>query len=255
MAAGGQQRAQQASPRRSSAQRRPERGRLAQLRAIDRPREKALGSGIATLDDVELLALLLRTGLPDEDVLSFSARLLREHDGLTGLARCDLATLVAMRGLGPAKAGEIAAAIEIARRIARVAARRERPLLRSPEQVAEHLALGMAVLAHEELWCLPLDARQRLIGGPRVASHGDVDGTDAGPRAFFRLALCAGASSCIAVHNHPSGDPAPSLPDRRATVRLVAAGRTLDLPLDDHVILGAGGSFVSLRRAHPECFG
>jgi DNA repair protein RadC len=249
MAAGRQQRAQDGAPSRPAAGR-----RLAQLRPLDRPREKALGSGIAALDDAELLALLLRTGLPDEDVLSFSARLLAEHDGLTGLARCDLATLVAIRGLGPAKAGEIAAAIEIARRIAGAAARRERPLLRTPEQVAAYLALGMAVLGHEELWCLPLDARQRLIGAPRVASLGDVDGTDAGPRAFFRLALAAGASSCIAVHNHPSGDPAPSLPDRRATVRLVLAGRTLDLPLDDHVVLGAGGSFVSLRRAHPECF-
>jgi DNA repair protein RadC len=254
MASGRQPRAQESSARRARASARLARGRLARLRQIDLPREKALGSGIATLDDSELLALLLRTGLPDEDVLSFSARLLLEYDGLTGLARCDLATLVAIRGLGPAKAGEIAAAIEIARRIARVAARRERPLLRTPEQVAEHLALAMAVLAHEELWCLPLDARQRLIGGPRVASAGDVDGTDAGPRAFFRLALGAGASSCIAVHNHPTGDPAPSLSDRRATMRLVAAGRTLDLALDDHIILGAGGSFVSLRRVHPECF-
>jgi DNA repair protein RadC len=255
MGAGRQQRAQEAAPARTSAPGRAGHGRLARMSQVDRPREKALSSGIAALDDAELLALLLRTGLPDEDVLSFSARLLSEHDGLTGLARCDLATLVAIRGLGPAKAGEIAAAIEIARRIARVAARRERPLLRTPEQVAEYLALSMAVLGHEELWCLPLDARQRLIGGPRVASLGDVDGTDAGPRAFFRLALSAGASSCIAVHNHPSGDPSPSVPDRRATIRLVAAGRTIDLALDDHVILGAGGSFVSLRRAHPECFG
>ncbi len=254
MANGRRQRAQEAAARRARVPPRAARGGLARLPALDRPREKALGSGIATLDDAELLALLLRTGLPDEDVLSFSARLLDEHDGLTGLARCDLPALIAIRGLGPAKAGEIAAAIEIARRIARVAARRERPLLRTPEQVAEHLALGMAVLGHEELWCLPLDARQRLIGGARVASLGDVDGTDAGPRAFFRLALRAGASSCIAVHNHPTGDPAPSSSDRRATIRLVAAGRTLDLALDDHVIIGAGGSFVSLRRAHPECF-
>ena len=208
--------------------------------AGDRPREKALLSGMGSLSDGELLEL--------------SERLLADHDGLLGLARLDLGTLIRSHGLGLAKASEIKAAIEMARRIARSAHRRERPRLRTAEEVAEYLSLSMVVLGHEELWCLALDARSRLIGEPRVVSTGDVDGTDAAPRAFYRLALIAGATSCIAVHNHPTGDPSPSPHDHTATMRLVAAGRLLDLPLNDHVVVGDAGRFVSLRRAAPECF-
>jgi DNA repair protein RadC len=228
--------------------------RMRRLPACDRPREKALAHGMGSLNDGELLALLLRTGIGGEDVLAFADRLLADHDGLIGLARLDLPALIGMRGLGPAKASEILAAIEIAKRIARSAQRRERPLLRNAEEVAEFLALSMAVLGHEELWCLPLDARHRLIGEPRVVSKGDVDGTEAGPRAFFRIALAAGASTCVAVHNHPTGDPEPSLMDRTITVRLATCGRLLGLHLADHVVLGDAGRFVSLRNQCPECF-
>jgi DNA repair protein RadC len=228
--------------------------RLAQLREEDRPREKALRSGIKALSDGELLALLLRTGAGDEGVMELADRLLAEHDGLVGLARCGLDALAGTRGLGPAKTAEIAAAFELAVRIAQAGRRRDRPRLRAPEEVAAYLAAELVMLRHEEFWCLPLDARGCLIGEPRVASKGDVDGTEAGPRAFFRLALAAGAVSCIAVHNHPTGDPSPSGPDRAVTVRLVQAGRTLDLPLHDHLIMGDGGRFVSLRRVCPECF-
>jgi DNA repair protein RadC len=93
----------------------------------------------------------------------------------------------------------------------------------------------------------------RLIGAPRQITRGDVDHTDAGPRAFFRCALSVGAAQAIAVHNHPSGDATPSPADAAVTRRLVAAGRTLDLPLIDHVIVAAGG-FTSLRRAQPVLF-
>ena len=105
----------------------------------------------------------------------------------------------------------------------------------------------------DRLWCLPLDRQSRLIGAPRVVSKGDVDGTDAGPRAFFRAALTAGAVSAIAVHNHPSGDPSPSAADREVTRRLVQAGRTVDVALVDHLVLGLG-AYVSLRRDAGELF-
>jgi len=117
----------------------------------------------------------------------------------------------------------------------------------------EHLR-ELVLLDHERFWCLPLDPRSGLIGEPRQISQGDIDGTDAGPRAFFRAALTAGAASCIAVHNHPTGDPAASPADLAVTTRLVAAGRTLDVRLVDHLIIGDQGRFVSIRRNHPECF-
>jgi DNA repair protein RadC len=226
---------------------------LGRLPASGRPREKAFRDGIESLSDAELVALILRTGPAEEGVLEFAARLLREHDGLVGLARRDVEELARAHGLGPAKAAELASAFELARRLAR-AELRERPKLATPEAVAELLAPLAASLPHEELWCLPLDAQSRLIGQPRVVSKGDVDGTDAGPRAFFRLALVAGASSCIAVHNHPGGDPTPSGPDRAATARLVAAGKALDLALVDHIVVGAAGNYCSIRRLFPDCF-
>ena len=219
----------------------------------DRPREKALRAGIDSLDDAELVALLLRTGVGDEGVLELATRLLHAHGGLAGLARLQVEELAAMHGLGPAKAGELAAACELGRRLAS-AALRERPVLSSPEAVAELLAPLAVGLAHEEFWCLPLDARSRLLGEPRLVARGDVDGTDAPPRAFFRTALAAGAVSVIAVHNHPTGDPTPSAADLQVTRRLVAAGRTVDVPVQDHLVLGDAGRFTSLRRSQPECW-
>jgi DNA repair protein RadC len=228
-------------------------GALARLPEQERPRERALRGDIAELDDAELVALLLRTGSGDEDVIELAQRLLHEHGGLVGMARLGTGELTEARGLGPAKAAELAAAFELGRRLS-TAALRERPQLKAPEQAAALVAPLMAALGHEEFWCLPLDARLHLLGEPRVVSQGDVDSTDAPPRAFYRLALRAGAVSAIAVHNHPSGDPAPSAADRELTRSLVAAGRTVGVALNDHLIIGDGGRYVSLRREHPELF-
>ncbi len=227
--------------------------RLGRLHEGDRPREKALHSGIRALSDAELLAVLLRTGGGDEGVLEFADRLLVDFDGVLGLSRTEIGALLEARGLGPAKATELMAAFELANRVASATRRRERPRLSTPEDTIAHLR-EMVLLDHERFFCLPLDARSGLIGEPRVVSMGDVDGTDAGPRAFFRSALSAGAISCIAVHNHPTGDPSASAADLAVTVRLVAAGRTLDLKLVDHLIVGDRGRFVSIHRTHPQCF-
>ncbi len=219
----------------------------------DRPREKALRGGIDSLDDAELVALLLRTGSGDEGVLELAQRLLDVHGGLAGLARQRVEELATQKGLGPAKAAELAAACEVGRRLAS-AVLRDRPTLKTPEAVAELLAALASSLAHEVFWCLPLDPRSRLIGEPRLIARGDVDGTDAPPRAFCRAALTAGATSVIAVHNHPTGDPTPSAADIAVTIRLVAACRTIDVPLQDHLVLGDAGRFASLRRTQPQCW-
>ena len=219
----------------------------------DRPREKARRGGVESLSDVELIALLLRTGNGSEGVLELAQRLLDEHHGITGLARKQVEELAAYKGLGPAKAAELAAACEIGRRLSS-AALRDRPALKTPEAIAD-LLFGLAAgLAHEEFWCLPLDARSRLIGEPRQIARGDIDGTDAPPRAFCRVALTAGAVAAVAVHNHPSGDPTPSAADIQVTMRLVLACRAVDVPLHDHLVLGDGGRFHSLRRTHPHCW-
>jgi len=219
----------------------------------DRPREKALRGGIDSLDDAELIALLLRTGSGDEGVLELAQRLLDEHGGIAGLARQRVEELAVAKGLGPAKAAELAAACEVGRRLA-TSVLRDRPVLKTPEAVAELLAALASGLPHEEFWCLPLDARSRLIGSPRQIARGDVDGTDAPPRAFCRAALVAGAVSAIAVHNHPTGDPTPSAADLQVTTNLVAACRAIEVPLQDHIVLGDAGRFISIRRTHPHCW-
>lgn len=217
------------------------------------PREKAWQLGIDRLSDRELLALILRTGTSSLDVMALADSLLHQYDGLVGLAGSDVMALANGHGLGQAKSAEIAAVFELGRRLLRTA-RKQRPQLSTPEAVFAAIGADMMVLPHEEFICLPLDVRSRLIGEPRRLSKGDIDGTEAGPRLFYRHALCSGAASAIAVHNHPTGDPSPSPADLTVTRRLVAAGRTLDCPLVDHVIIGDGGRYVSLRREHGHLF-
>ncbi len=230
---------------------------LDQLPISERPREKALERGIDALGDAELLAVLLRTGIAGEGVLELSQRLLAEHGGLVGLARLAPDQLAGLPGLGEAKGVELAAACAMGVRIA-AAQGGDRPQLKSPEDVAAYVVVVLSPallrLPHEELWCLPLDPHCRLIGRPRTVTRGDVDGVDAGPRAFFRTALAAGAVQAIAVHNHPNGDPAPSPADRAVTRRLAEAGRAIDVPLRDHLVVGGSGRFTSLFRDDPGLF-
>ncbi len=227
------------------------------LPAGERPREKAIDRGVDALGDAELLAVLLRTGTAGEGVLEFAARLLAEHGGLVGLARLHPEELARVPGLGEAKAVELAAACALGVRVSQAAAA-DRPQLASPEAVAayviEVLSPALLRLPHEELWCLPLDPHCRLIGRPRPVTRGDVDGVDAGPRAFLRTALAAGAVQAIAVHNHPNGDPSPSPADRAVTRRLAEAGRAIDVPLRDHLVIGGAGRFTSLLREDPALF-
>lgn len=226
--------------------------RLDRLPAQDRPREKALLRGIDALGDNELLAVLLRTG-GSEGVMSLAEGLLHDHGGLIGLAACDILDLLRSRGIGEAKACELAAAFELGRRLAR-ASLGPRPEIRQPRHVVDYLGPLLAGRAQEELWILPLDVRSRLIGEPLPISRGDVDGTEAGPRLVFRHAMRANASSCIVVHNHPSGDAQPSQSDRLITQRLAEAGRIIGIPLNDHVIIGDPHNWHSLRSHEPHLF-
>jgi DNA repair protein RadC len=172
----------------------------------------------------------------------------------TLLAICHMTPheLAHLLGLSPGPARRLAAALELHRRLVTWSVP-FRPIIKTPEDAMAVLT-PMCSFNHERLWCLALDVRCRLIAAPICISQGDVDGTDAGPRAFFRAALQCGATTCIAAHNHPTGDLTPSSCDFNVTRRLVAAGLALDVPLVDHIIIAAGGGYRSLRREHPECF-
>jgi DNA repair protein RadC len=223
---------------------------LARLDESDRPREKALRSGVGELNDDELIAILLGTG-GKQGVMEAAHAVLLTCGGLAGLARTSLQALQEITGIGEAKACELAVACEIGRRLAE-ARLRERPEISAPETVAALMAPLIVSLDHERLWVLPLDVRRRLIGAPRQVTQGDVDGTEAGPRIVLRSVLAAGAVAFVVVHNHPSGDPTPSSGDLVVTRRLVAAARVVDVTCEDHVVLAAGGACVSMRRDHPE---
>ncbi|TSE18558.1 radc: DNA repair protein RadC [Tepidimonas alkaliphilus] len=204
-----------------------------------RPREKLLSRGPQALADAELLALLLRTGLRGQPVLTFAQGLLERFGGLSGLLQATPAQLAAVKGLGPAKRAELLAVFELARR-ALSERLRERPVLDSPQAVAELLRLQLADRGHEVFTVLFLDAQHRLIALEELF-RGTLQETSVYPREVALRALHHGAASVIFAHNHPSGVAEPSAADAALTRRLQAALALLDVRVLDHFVVTRGG--------------
>jgi DNA repair protein RadC len=217
------------------------------------PRERLARDGPAALGDAELLAVLLRHGSRGEDVLTLSRRVLSEAGALAGLARWRLGDFRRLRGLGPVKALQLVAAVELSRRLL-LSPHGEAPLLDQPAQVRDYLLPLATGLEVEKFWVLCLNRRHRLLRRVELTS-GTAHATLAHPREVFGLAVREGASAIVCAHNHPSGDPAPSAPDVQVTRLLRDSGRTLDIELLDHVILGRAGAdplgkgYYSFREA------
>ena len=204
-----------------------------------RPREKLLDRGPQALADAELLALLLRTGLSGQPVLAFAQTLLQRFGGLAGLLQATPAQLAAVKGLGPAKRAELLAVFELARR-ALSQRLRERPVLDSPQAVAELLRLQLADRGHEVFAVLFLDAQHRLIALEELF-RGTLQETSVYPREVALRALHHGAASVILAHNHPSGVAEPSAADAALTQRLQAALALLDVRVLDHLVVTRSG--------------
>jgi len=198
-------------------------------------RERAREVGVRDLSDAEVLALVLGTGTAGEPVSVLAASLLDELGGASGMARAGFGALAQRRGVGDARALRIAAAFELGRR----AARADGPLPWTPDSrgVFVWARARLADLDHEELWVLALDGQHRVRAARRVASGG-LHGVHVSVRDPLRFALREGASAMILVHNHPSGDPTPSLEDLRFTEQLAAAAEAVATPLLDHVVIG-----------------
>ncbi|MCM2269315.1 MAG: DNA repair protein RadC [Thermoanaerobaculia bacterium] len=218
---------------------------IRELPADERPRERLLAQGSRALGDAELVAVLLRTGQAGESALAVARRLLAGVGGLAGLATATPAAL-AGRGVGPAKAASVAAAVELGRRLARAEVR-ERDPLGHPAAVASYLTLRYAALDQEVMGALYLDTRNRLVG-ERELFRGALNRAIAEPRRILREGLLAGAAGCIVFHTHPSGDPSPSAEDLAFTRRLAEAGEAVGIRLVDHLVLGGQGRWVSLRE-------
>jgi len=212
------------------------RSRLLELPAADRPRERLADAGAQSLSDAELLAIVLRTGAAGCDAIDLARDLLAKSGSLRALARCAHVELVRLaRGVGAAKAAELCAAFELARRLGRT--RGERPRLTDSQAVFDALGPGLQLLNQEVLQVALLDTRLRLMRVEEV-SRGSVNESIAHPREIFRPAISHAAYAIVVLHNHPSGDPSPSEADRRMTRKLAEAAHVLDIRLVDHLIIG-----------------
>ncbi|MEP6994695.1 MAG: DNA repair protein RadC [Acidobacteriota bacterium] len=220
--------------------------RIHDLPIEERPRERLLRLGPGALTNEELLALLLRTGIPGQSALDRARSLLVLHGGLAGLAGVGAAELAQERGIGPTRACAIAAAIEIARRLPSETLA-ERDLLNDPRLVKEFLRRSQADDSQERTGALFLNARNRLLKNDPEIYRGTLDRAVVEPREILRRALLGKAAGVILYHNHPSGDPTPSREDREFTRRLAAASESVGVRLLDHIVVGREGC-VSFRE-------
>jgi DNA repair protein RadC len=202
----------------------------------ERPREKLAAHGATALTDPELIAILLRTGVPGANAIEVARKLLKDYGSLGGLSRCTVDELSTIRGVGFAKAVQLVAAFGLAQRLARETLAKQK--IDSPELVNELVGPEMRRLRKESLRVILLDTRYHLIRVEEV-SIGSVNESIAHPRDVFRPALVASAYAVIVVHNHPSGDASPSQTDHSLTRRLAEAAELLQIKLLDHIIIGA----------------
>ena len=219
---------------------------LAHLPADARPREKLLARGPGALADAELLALLLRTGLPGLGVLQLAEALLKRFDGLAGLLHADVNALKDVKGLGPAKRAEVAAVLEIARRVL-VQQLTERPLLDAPQRVKDFVALQLRPLEHEVFAVLFLDTHLRLLKY-EVMFTGTLTHTSVHPREIVKRAMALNAAAVLLAHNHPSGAAEPSRADELLTQGLRAALQLVDVRVVDHLIVGSASVLSFAER-------
>lgn len=218
---------------------------IRELPAGERPRERLLTQGAGALSDGELVAVLLRTGVAGRSALALATELLLERGGLAGLL--DSAPSDLRRGgLGPAKAASVLAAVELGRRLARHEVAERSPMDR-PATVARYLEMRFGRRGQEVVGAVFLDTRNRLLGEAELY-RGTLNRALVEPREVLREALARTAAGMVFFHTHPSGDPTPSAEDLTFTRRLAEAGELVGVSLVDHLVLGHGGRWVSLRQ-------
>ena len=202
----------------------------------ERPREKLLSKGTASLSDAELLAIFLRTGLQGKTAIDLSRELLIEFDGLKGLIEADSRSFCQIKGLGLAKYSQIQAAIELGKRYMQENLGKK-DVLSNPNDTKDFLIAQLRAYPHEVFACLFLDNRHQIICFDEMFS-GTIDGASVYPREVVKQALARNAAAVIFAHNHPSGVAEPSLADKNITHRLREALKLVDIRVLDHFIIG-----------------
>ena len=215
------------------------------MAASERPRERLQRVGPQAVSTAELIAIIMRTGVGGENVLRLAERLLTQFHDLPGISRASIKELTTVKGIGPAKAVEIKAALEMGRRLM-ASAPQERPSITSPSDAANLVMSEMAFLEQEHLRVILLDTRNRVIRTNTVYI-GSLNTSVVRIGELFRAAIKENAAALIVVHNHPSGDPSPSPEDIRVTRQIVQAGALLNIDVLDHLVIGHH-RFVSLKE-------
>ena len=212
----------------------------------EKPREKFTRQGPKAVTDQDLLAILLRTGIKGHSVLDISREVLRSlpNENLYYLGETSISDLCAIRGVGVDKAVTVCAAIELGKRISRQRAKQSSPDFSSPQAIADYVMEDMRVLPQEQFAAAYLSTKNQLISF-QTLTVGTINASLAKSRDVFRYAIRYNAAAIILLHNHPSGDPEPSREDITVTQRISEAGRVMEIPVLDHIIIG-DGTFVSL---------
>lgn len=212
---------------------------IRELPSVERPRERMRSLGAQALSTTELVALLIGSGGSAGSALDCARLVMASSDGSLGrLASAPIGALTRVPGVGAARALAVHAALELGRRMAAEARVAGAPV-RSPGDVVAVFAPRLQDLPVEEFHVAILDAQHRLERDVLI-TRGLLDASLVHPREVFREAIAERAAAVVLVHNHPSGDPTPSAEDRLVTQQLVAAGRLLDIPVHDHIIIGRG---------------
>jgi DNA repair protein RadC len=210
-----------------------------------RPRERLVQDGPKSLSNHELLAILLRTGSKEESVLQLANKLLTSFEGLRLLKDASIEEITNIKGIGNVKAVQILAAVELGRRIHRIQYE-DRYVIRSPEDAANYVMEDMRFLSQEHFVCLYLNTKNQVLHQQTIFI-GSLNASIVHPREVFKEAFRRSAASFICLHNHPSGDPAPSREDIEVTKRLSECGKLIGIELLDHLIIG-DQKFISLKE-------
>ena len=218
--------------------------RIRDLESSQRPRERLASLGATSLSNAELIAILLRTGIKGINAVQLGQKILMDCGGLAGLHRLSYTELCRMRGVGPAKAAQIKAAVELGNRFA-ASTPTEFPVIQSPEDAASLILYEMGALEQEHLNVMLLDTRNRMVKLVEVY-RGSLNSSLIRVSEVFKEAVRANAAAIIVVHNHPSGDPTPSPEDISVTRAIVQAGKLLDIEVLDHIVVGKN-KFISLK--------
>jgi len=213
----------------------------------ERPRERLLEYGASALSNAELLAIILRTGAKHQSVLNLAKTILKETEGLKHINEISINELTKIPGVGPSKAVQMLASIELGKRVSQSLVLRdgEVEIVKTPKDCFVLLGNEMKYLKQEHFVVLSLDAKSRLIAKDTVFV-GALTASLVHPREVFRAAVKRMASSIICVHNHPSGDVTASPQDKMMTKLLAEAGNMMGIPMNDHVIIG-GDDYSSLK--------